>query len=72
MSGYVCNVLGYVTADVAYAKESDVKFNIAVTKVEKHRITGVVFTPEKSDIDEKENMDYNKGDDGEKAEKEDK
>ena len=72
VSGYVCNVLGYVPADGASAQASDGKFNIAVTKVEKHRITGVVFTPEKSDIDEKENMDYNKGDDGEKAEKEDK
>ena len=72
VSGYVCNVLGYVPADGASAQVSDGKFNIAVTKVEKHRITGVVFTPEKSDIDEKENMDYNKGDDGEKAEKEDK
>lgn len=72
VSGYVCNVLGYVPADGASAQASDGKFNIAVTKVEKHRITGVVFTPEKSDIDEKENMDYNKGDDGEKADKEDK
>ena len=59
VSGYVCNVLGYVPADGATAEARDGDIKIQVTKVEQHRIVGVILHLEKSAIDEKENTDYN-------------
>ena len=60
VSGYVCNVLGYIPDDGATASARDGNIVIDVTKVEQHRITGVVLhLEEKKPIDEEEKKDYN-------------
>ena len=67
VSGYVCNVLGYVPADGNTAKAQDGDIKIEVTKVEQHRIVGVILRQEKSGVDEKENSEYNKEGQGKDA-----
>lgn len=67
VSGYVCNVLGYVPADGNTAKAQDGDIKIEVTKVEQHRIVGVILHQEKSGVDEKENSEYNKEGQGKDA-----
>ena len=60
VSGYVCNVLGYIPDDGTTASARDGNIVIDVTKVEQHRITGVVLhLEEKKPIDEEEKKDYN-------------
>ena len=60
VSGYVCNVLGYVPADGNTAQAQDGDIKIEVTKVEQHRIVGVILRQEKSSVVKKENSEYNK------------
>lgn len=67
VSGYVCNVLGYVPADGNTAQAQDGDIKIEVTKVEQHRIVGVILRQEKSSVDEKENSEYNKEGQGKDA-----
>ena len=67
VSGYVCNVLGYVPADGNTAQAQDGDIKIEVTKVEQHRIVGVILRQEKSGVDEKENSEYNKEGQGKDA-----
>ena len=67
VSGYVCNVLGYVPADGNNAQAQDGDIKIEVTKVEQHRIVGVILRQEKSSVDEKENSEYNKEGQGKDA-----
>ena len=59
VSGYVCNVLGYIPDDGATATARDGNILIEVTKVEKHRITGVILREEKKPIDEEGEKEYN-------------
>ena len=59
VSGYVCNVLGYIPDDGATATARDGNIIIEVTKVEKHRITGVILREEKKPIDEEGEKEYN-------------
>ena len=59
VSGYVCNVLGYVPADGNNAQAQDGDINREVTKVEQYRIVGVILRKEKCGDDEKDNSAYN-------------